>query len=208
MKKRKSTWLKKRAISRKLGYRPTAAVVLMQDETILRLFPVLRRAWSRQGRQAQVKISGRNAQQVLSCALNIRTGRRLLVTHQGMTAAGFGTMLQCIHRAYKSRPVYLLLDNGGLHRAKANQKLAGALNIILLWLPKQASELNAVDQLWRHVKAQISANRQYKSIQEHGAAAEVYLKGLSPKQTLRLAGVLSENFWLKNKVETNFCRLT
>lgn len=180
----------------------------MQDETILRLLPVLRRAWAQSGRQAQVAISGRNAQQVLSCALDIQTGRRLPVTHQGMTAAGFAAMLERIRRAYKSRPVYLLLDAGGLHKAKANQALARKLNITMVWLPKQAPELNAVDQLWRHVKAQVSANHQYPTIQEHVAAARAYLKGLFPKQTLLLAGVLSENFWLKTKVETNFCRLT
>jgi len=180
----------------------------MQDETILRLFPVLRRSWSEQGKQAPVHISGRNAQQVLSCTIDLQTGRRLLVAHSTMTAAGFQTMLRRVRRAYGERLVYMLLDSGGLHLANASRSLAEALNITFVWLPKQAPELNCVDQLWRHVRAHISANRQYKTIPEHAHAAEAYVKTLSPRQTLLLAGVLSKNFWLKDKVETNFCRLT
>jgi hypothetical protein len=36
-------------------------VLLFEDETVLRLFPVLRRAWALQGEQAKVAITGRNA---------------------------------------------------------------------------------------------------------------------------------------------------
>ena len=180
----------------------------MQDETILRLFPVLRKSWSQQGKQASVYISGRNAQLVLSCTIDIKTGKRLLLQHKGMTAKGFQAMLQKVRRAYGSRPVYLLLDGGGLHRAKSSLALAEELNIRMLFLPKQAPELNAVDQIWKSVKAQVSANRQYENIHEHARAAETFVKSLSPKQTLLLAGVLSKNFWLRHTVETNFCRLT
>jgi hypothetical protein len=49
---------------------PAGAVLLMEDETILRLFPVLRRAWSLQGVQAVVPITGRNAKGVLFATIN------------------------------------------------------------------------------------------------------------------------------------------
>ena len=35
--------------------------------------------------------------------------------------------------------------------------LAAALDIRFLWLPKQAPELNAMDQLWRELKRLIAA---------------------------------------------------
>ena len=49
---------------------PGEAALLMEDETILRLFPVLRRAWALRGQQAVVPITGRNAKRVLfgACA--------------------------------------------------------------------------------------------------------------------------------------------
>jgi hypothetical protein len=46
---------------RRLKQLPAQAVLLFEDETVLRLFPVLRRAWALQGEQAKVAITGRNA---------------------------------------------------------------------------------------------------------------------------------------------------
>jgi hypothetical protein len=43
-------------------------------------------------------------------------------------------------------------------RATKSHLVAEALNLVLLWLPKQCSELNAMDQLWRELKADISAH--------------------------------------------------
>ena len=63
---------------------PPNAVLLFEDETILRLFPVLRRAWSLRGEQAKVPIRGCNARRVLFGALNPRTGHRILLRAPNM----------------------------------------------------------------------------------------------------------------------------
>jgi hypothetical protein len=68
-----------------LRHRPARAVILAQDETILRLFPPLRCAWARRGEQARVPITGRNAQRVLYGAVNVKTGHRLLLCSPGIT---------------------------------------------------------------------------------------------------------------------------
>lgn len=175
-------------------------MVLFQDETIVRLFPVLRRSWSLRGEQAKVGISGRNAHLVVSCALNPKTGRRITLQHKGMNTLGFQVLLKKVRRAYGSRPVYMLLDQGNLHKAKASLRLAEKLNVILIWIPKQHSELNCVDQLWRTVKADVSANYQYETIQQHAQAVEEYVHSLTKKQTLTKTGILSKNFWLKEKM--------
>src|SRR5262245_20329539 len=49
---------------------PIDAALLFEDETLLRLFPVLRRAWALRGEQARIGISGRNAKRVLFGAIN------------------------------------------------------------------------------------------------------------------------------------------
>ncbi len=72
-----------------------------------------------------------------------------------------------------------------------------ALDIHFVWLPKQCSELNSMDQLWRELKGQVSANHQYPGIDEHAEAAENWLLSLTNKEALRKAGVLSKNFWLR-----------
>jgi len=76
--------------------------------------------------------------------------------------------------------------------------LAARLGIELVWLPKQCSELNAMDHLWRPVKGQVSANWQWSTVDEHADHAERWVLGLSDRQALRKAGILSEDLWLRH----------
>jgi transposase len=172
-------------------------VILMQDETIIRLFPALRRAWSLQGVQACVGVSGRNDQRVLSLALNICSGEIVTLIHRRMNSEGFQQLLARVRAHYGTFPIAMLLDGGSLHRATASLKSAEELNIVLIELPRQCPELNAVDHLWRSVKADVSANYQYPTIDAHAQKALEYVKGLMPKERLARAGVLSNAFWLK-----------
>lgn len=71
------------------------------------------------------------------------------------------------------------------------------LDIKLIWLPRQCSELNGMDHFYRSVKANISANYQFSDIDEHAQFAENYSLILTNKQAQRKAGILSKNFWLK-----------
>lgn len=74
----------KGAIVRRLKQMPDNAVLLFEDEIIVRLFPVLRRAWALRGEQAKVAISGRNARRVLFGTINPRTGHRILMRAPNM----------------------------------------------------------------------------------------------------------------------------
>jgi hypothetical protein len=67
---------------------PEGAVLLFEDETLLRLFPVLRRAWGFRGEEVSIGISGRNAKRVLFGAINPRTGHRVLQRSDNMSEAG------------------------------------------------------------------------------------------------------------------------
>ena len=66
----------------------------------------------------------------------------------------------------------MLLDEAPCHLAAKSQRLAAVLDIHLVWLPKQCSELNCMDQLWKELKGNISANYQFSSIDEHAEYAE------------------------------------
>jgi hypothetical protein len=61
-----------------------------------------------------------------------------------------------------------------------------------------------MDHLWRHLKADLAANRQRPDIDALAEQAEAWTLALSPQQSLRKAGWLSKGCWLKN-VRTNFC---
>ena len=165
---------------------------------MLRLFPVLRRAWALRGEQAHVAITGGNAKRVLFGAINLRTGHRLLLRRPTMEQAHFQAFLRLVREAYPGRPIAVLLDEAPSHRAAKSQDLAAALGIELLWLPKQCAELNVMDQLWRELKGHISANYQYPTIAEPAATAEQWIRSLTPTEALRKAGIRSKNFWLKS----------
>lgn len=176
----------------------SSAILLFEDETILRLFPVLRRAWSLSGEPATVGITGRNAKRVLFGAINLRTGHRIVLRYGSMKQSGFQDFLRLLRRCYRGRPVWLLLDAASAHIAPKSQALAAVLNIELVWLPKQCPELNGMDHLFKEVKADISANYQYPTIEEHAACAENHVLGLTNKKALKRAGILSTNFWLQS----------
>jgi hypothetical protein len=123
---------------------PSSTVLLFEDETVLRLFPVLRRAWSARGEQAQVAITGRNAKRVLFGTININTGYRIVMTYNNMRQENFQDFMRVIRRSYRRQPIWILLDKAGSHTTKRSMTLAKSLNIELIWLPKQCSELNGM----------------------------------------------------------------
>jgi hypothetical protein len=115
-----------------------------------------------------------------------------------MRQASFQAFLRLLRHLYPGRVIWLLVDEAPCHIAPKSQALAEALKIVLVWLPKQCSELNVMDHLWRALKDKISANYQFKSIDEHADFAENWLRSLSHHQTLLKAGVFSRNFWLQS----------
>lgn len=188
---------KKWAILRRLHLRPPGTVLLAEDETILRLFPPLRSAWARRGEQAQVPITGRNARRVLQGAVNLDTAHRVLMRHANRQHANFGAFLRLLRRRYRQRSIWLLLDKDPSHTARANRRLARQLNIRLIWLPKQCPELNPMDQLWKEVKREMAANRQFKTIDEGADHAENWIQSLSRWQVFQKTGLFSERYWLR-----------
>ena len=176
---------------------PAGAVLLIEDETILRLFPPLRACWALRGEQAVVPITGQNAKRVLFGVINPRTGHRILTRAHSMRQEAFQAFLHVLRQRYLGRPIWLVLDEASCHTAKGSQQLAARLNITLIWLPKQCSELNAMDHLWRELKGKIAVNRQFADIDQAALHAEEWVLGLTKNHALCKAGVLSKNYWLK-----------
>jgi transposase len=180
-------------------------VLLFTDWTLLRLFPPLRASWARVGQQALVPVTGRNAQRVLFGAINVRTGHRVVLCRQQAGGVDARLFLTKLRRHYgRARTIWLLLDRAAAHTDAKTMQLAADLRMKLVWLPKQASELNAMDQLWKELKRLVAANRQASHIESLAQQAEDWLLSLSPQEALCKASILSPNFWLKNLLQ-NFC---
>lgn len=186
---------------------PAGTVVLAIDETILRLFPPLRAAWAKRGTQARVEITGQNARRVLFGAINVRTGHRVISIGRSTRQEEFHAFLRHLAERYRGRRLCLLLDKHGSHTAPRTLRLATELGIRLLWLPKQVPALNPMDQLWRSLKHWNAANRQSATIDEGANAARAWVLALTAAAALRLAGLTSQNNWLR-RLSQNFCGST
>jgi len=177
------------------------AALLFEDETDLLLFPPLRARWAKRGKSSKVVISGQNARRVIFGAINMRTGHRLLLPRPNQRAEDFRAFLGWIRDHYRSWSVWLLLDGDSSHTAHGSVGLARELGIGLIWLPKRCPELNPVDHLWGHAKDEVCANHQATSIDHLVESFLRYIQGLSPEEAMLKAGVLSEDFWLRDECQ-------
>lgn len=171
-------------------------MILIEDETIVRLFPPLRATWAPEGSQTEVAVSGSNARRVIFAALNIQTGHRIVMRARRSRQADFQEFLSELRRRYRDCPIAILVDHASCRDASASRLLAAELGIRLIWLPIRTPELNSVDHLWREAKGKIAANRQYPTIDDAAEQVEEWLATLTPTQALTKAGLLSKNCWL------------
>jgi len=182
-------------------------VLLAEDETDLLLLPPLRAGWALRGQPRDIPISGKNARRVVFGAMNVQTGYRLFLVRENQRAVDFQAFLRLVHQQYRGWHVALLLDEDSSHTAGGSEVLATELDIERIWLPKRSPKLNPMDHLWGDAKDEVSANKQYATIDDQVNRFLEYLSDLSAWDALTKGGVLSEKFWLRAALakSRNFC---
>ena len=136
-----------------------------EGETEVHPFPPLRAGWAPKGKEANVAVSGQNAQRAIFGAIAIETGSRVVMGRKSLCTSDFQELLRPVRQQYGNRRVAMLLD-GRPAIPRASRALAHQLDIILIWLPPRCSRLNPVDRLWNCARQHVCANRQYGSIEE------------------------------------------
>lgn len=177
-------------------------MILFTDSTILTEVPPLRAMWAPIGEQARVPITGTHARRVLAGVLNIKTGDYVQYAAPEFKQANFQEVLRLIRAHWRGWHIVLFLDKLPAQWAKGSRRLAQALGMQLRWLPPACPELNVVDHLWRHLKQDVLPNEATPNLDATLRVAWDYLASLSPQKRLRKAGVLSENFWLADVLES------
>lgn len=171
-------------------------MVLFTDATILTETPPLRACWSPVGAQAEVPITGNRGRVVLYGALNPATGRLGLDEAARWDQDSFQAHLRNIRSIWRGWRIVLFLDRGSPHTATRSRELAAGLGIELRLLPTACPELNPVEGLWRHAKGRVLANEPTPDLGDSLGRVCEELFEMSGTERLRLAGVLSGNFWL------------
>jgi transposase len=171
-------------------------VVLMLDETIITETPPLYSCYCRIGQQACVPITGNRRKRILHGVINVTSGAVVLLITEEWNQDTHQAFLLMLRDYWRGWHIILFEDRGTPHTAEESRELATGLGIDVRLLPRATPELNAMDHLWRHMKRRALANRMTRSIDESADAACQYILGLSRRERLRQAGILSGNFWL------------
>jgi transposase len=148
------------------------------------------------GEPAEVPITGNRAKTVLFGALNPATGTVWLDEAAKWNQHTFQDPLRNVRLVWRGWKIVLFVDRGSPHTAGASQALALALGIELRFLPTACPELNPVEGLWRHLKGRVLANEPTPDLDASVDRIIEEVFELSGTERLRLAGVLSGNFWL------------
>jgi hypothetical protein len=174
----------------------TRTVILFADSTIVREIPPLYSAWAPVGKRAIVPIVGSHDKRVLTGALNIQTGAWYPLVTTDFQQEEFHVFLSGIRAKWRGWNIVLFIDRHSVHRAPSSKRHARTLGIKTRWLPTATPHLNPMDTLWRHGKEEAIANEPTPDVDQTVDRLVRYIDGLSPKERLRKAGVLSPDFWL------------
>ncbi len=173
-------------------------MILFLDSTIFSEVPPLRAMWAPVGQQAQVPILGSHGRRFLTGVINIQTGEYIDFLSTQFRQEEFQAVLRRIRSHWRGWRIVLFVDRNQSHRADASQQLARDLQIQLRWLPKACSELNVMDHLWRHAKADVAANEPIPNVDGTVRRASDYVHALTRHERLQKAGVCAKDFWLSD----------
>jgi transposase len=101
---------------------PRNAALFFADELDIHLLPKLGCAWMLRGTQTEIMTPGTNRKNYLAGALNFATGKLVSVVGERKNRWLFIDLLRVIDRASSSTKftkIYLVVDNYGIHKAKA-----------------------------------------------------------------------------------------
>jgi transposase len=171
-------------------------VILRLDETIICETPPLYKCYGRKGEQVRVPITGNRAKRLLPGALNSASGAGLLLLTTEWVQETHQYFLSLIRAHGRGWQIVLFADRGSPHTAAESLEVAATLNLAVRFLPRATPELNAMAQLWRHVKGRSLADRTVHSIETTALTGCQDIFAMPVRERLRKAGVLSGNFWL------------
>ena len=124
-----------------------------QDESRFGLLPVLRRRITLKGVKPVQPIQHVFENYYLYGAIEPKSGNSFFLEMPYLNSDCFQIFLDQISLHFPDTLNILILDNGAFHKAK---KLNIANNLILLFLPPYAPELNPIERFWLDVKDQIA----------------------------------------------------
>ena len=165
------------------GLRPSEAL-FFADELDIHLLAKLGCEWMLRGTQSEVMTPGTNRKHYLAGALNFVTGKVLSVVGERKNRWLFLDLLRLIERACpatKFTKVYVVVDNYGIHKAKAVAAwLAQHPRFELVWLPAYCPRANPIERVFGDVHDKCTRNHKRTQIAELVADVKAHLRWNGP----------------------------
>lgn len=166
---------------------------LYADASDQRLLAVIRATWMRRGQQVRVQTPSRNGHWALFGGLDVRTGAFHWQAYGKSVTASFLMYLAYLLAVYPEGEILLVVDNARYHTSKAVVAwLKEHPRVFLLYLPARRPDLNPVEQIWKHLKQAVAANRSFPDLLTLGHFIYRHFASLSPAELLAQAGVRSD----------------
>ena len=162
------------------------AILLFADELDIHLLPKVGYQWMPQGETVKLVTPGQNQKHYWAGARELKTGRLVHGTAFRQTNVLFRTLLDGLERRYpKARfdQVYVVVDNYGIHKAKAVERwLAAHPRFTLLFLPTYCPKANPIERAFGDVHDKCTRNHQRNRIEELVGDVEQHLSTNGPWQ--------------------------
>jgi hypothetical protein len=166
----------------------TGAWLVVEDEAAATLRPPKARTWAARGHTPVVAVSGRGGRVSMAALVCYRPGHRgrlfyRILVHRrrpgerrSFSEDHYAELIAAAHVQLKA-PIILIWDNLNVHRSAVMREFCDAHHDWLtgVQLPAYASELNATEGVWAHVKRDLG-NLLAGTVDELAASAKRLLK--------------------------------
>ena len=153
---------------------PTVTV-LDVDQAELALNPTRTRVWAPVGVPWEVETPGNNRKQVMFGAVNSRSGQTHFQLSAHKRSLDFQQFVdrQIVPAYPQADFIFLIVDGASIYKSKSTLAwLKERPQLVLVPLPSYAPKLNLQEQIWRWLRAHVTHNHFFGSLEAAVAAAK------------------------------------
>ena len=155
-------------------------VIVFEDEADLALLAHAGYSWQLPDRPATIPSPGQNQKVGLFGSLSL-DGALVVTESARKTAVALTTHLAAVVTHFPEAEVAVIMDNVGIHHAKATQAwLADHPQVHQCFLPRYSPNDNAQERVWGWLRDAVCRNRAYPDLASKRAAARTFLAERSP----------------------------
>jgi transposase len=162
--------------------------ILVEDQTDIRLFPVLRRMWQLIGEQLRLVAPLQNEKRTIFGAIDIETGGVFHRIFSRKRTAEMIALLTELLAHYGGRGVLVILDHASIHKSRALREWSSEHpQVEPIYLPRYGGHRdNPVEKLWWHLKGYATANRCCRGVADLLLVVERHFAQLTPEKVFQL----------------------